>query len=62
MGLGVAERGAGRTGVGQQTVAFVSGHVVDAGAQVEAGVGRTLVDVSLAVRSYVSQIRRSTHT
>lgn len=39
------------TSVGQQTVALVSSHIVDAGALVEAGVGGTLVYVSLAVRS-----------
>lgn len=39
------------TSVRQQTVALVSSHIVDAGALVEAGVGGTLVDVSLAVRS-----------
>lgn len=39
------------TSVGQQTVALVSSHIINAGALVEAGVGGTLVDVSLAVRS-----------
>lgn len=39
------------TSVGQQTVALVSSHIIDAGALVEARVGGTLVDVSLAVRS-----------
>lgn len=39
------------TSVGQQTVALVSGYIIDAGALVEAGVGGTLIDVSLAVRS-----------
>lgn len=39
------------TSVGQQTVALVSSHIVNAGALVEAGVGGTLIYVSLAVRS-----------
>lgn len=39
------------TSVRQQAVALVSGHIVDAGALVEAGVGGALVDVSLTVRS-----------
>lgn len=39
------------TSVGKQTVALVSSHIVNAGALVEAGVGGTLVYVSLAVRS-----------
>lgn len=40
-----------RTCVGQQAVALVSSYIIDAGALVQAGVGRTLVDVSLAVGS-----------
>ena len=40
-----------RTSVWQHTVALVSGHVVDAAALVQAGVGATLVDVSLTVRT-----------
>lgn len=39
------------TSVGQQTVALVSSHIIDARALVQARVGGTLVDVSLAVRS-----------
>lgn len=39
------------TSVGQQTVALVSSHIINAGALVKARVGGTLVDVSLAVRS-----------
>lgn len=53
-GSGAAGRQQGLTvitSVGQQTVALITGHVVDAGALVQAGVGGTLVDVSLAVRS-----------
>lgn len=53
-GSGAAGRQQGLTvftSVGQQTVALVSSHIVDAGALVQAGVGGTLVDVSLAVRS-----------
>lgn len=49
-----------RTSVGQQTVALVSSHIIDAGALVEAGVGGTLVDVSLTVRSYGGRIREHT--
>ena len=48
------------TSVRQQTVALVSSHIIDAGALVEAGVGGTLVDVSLAVRSYGGRIRDHT--
>lgn len=38
------------TSVRQQTVALVSSNIIDAGSLVEAGVGGTLIDVSLAVR------------
>lgn len=48
------------TGVGQHTDAFVSSHIIDAGALVQARVGGTLVDVSLAVRPYMGEIRHHT--
>lgn len=38
------------TGIGQQAVALISSHIIDAGALVQAGVGSTFIDVSLAVR------------
>lgn len=47
------------TGVRQQAVALVSSHIIDAGALVEAGVGGALIDVSLAVRSWVGRIREA---
>lgn len=40
------------TCVGQRTVALVPGHIIDARALVQARVGRTLVDVGLAVGAW----------
>lgn len=41
------------TCVGQEAVAGVAGHVIDARALVQAGVGGTFIDIGLAVGSWV---------
>lgn len=47
----------GHTSIGKQAVALISSHIIDAGALVEAGVGSTFIDVSLAVRPCRGWIR-----
>lgn len=46
------------TSIGQQAVALISSHIIDAGALVEAGVGSAFIDVSLAVRPCNGWIRK----